>query len=211
MLTIITRAFYISLICLFLLSGCAYFIDKSIQPLTVKTIGAENAECIVDIDNLKHEVHPPQTINIGKSYEPMYVSCHAPGNRRQSITIPSLIEASTYLNVANGILPGVTWDVLSEAAFAYPDVVIVDFTGVMPSMNPLPEHNAADIIAPEDYDLEEFSPSVPRLNSDRNKKDVVIMPRKRAIYETQGTYVETGRDATGKGGIDAPQTMYPGE
>jgi hypothetical protein len=181
---------------LLLLPSCAYFIDKHIQDIEFVTISAEDAECDVFVNGLRNKVHPPQTININNNEEDMVIDCKAPGNRRKKITVPADINATTLLNVGNAGA-GLPWDFASKAAFKYPDVIEIDFTGIPSTSQPLPAQNNPDIIQPEEYILEEFSPSQPVLNADRHEAPLEIVPRRLPSYDEEMT------------GAGAPNAMGP--
>lgn len=149
------------------------------QPLTVLTPGASNAQCSVYIDGLRYKFRPPQTISIPKSKENLVVDCLAPGNRHKKTYIEAEIEKSFYGNVATGIIPGAAWDYTSNAMFKYPDTVEVNFENTPVRSENLPAHNNPDIRQPEDYMLEEFRPGTPRLNSDRYNAPTEIQHRER--------------------------------
>lgn len=150
-----------------LCAGCSSVTEGTIQPLTIRTPGANNAECSVSTGTIKYTYNPPMTRNITKSNETMMVDCLAPGNRHKVVYVKPIIASSTFLNLGNGLAPGVAVDYASKAMYNYPDVVDVDFTYTKTLPFPLPAQNLEDIRQPEDYDLEEFSPGLPRLNSDR--------------------------------------------
>lgn len=161
------NSFYL-LASVFLLGGCAYLTEKSNQNLTVLTPGAEDALCYVYVDGVKYKFSPPETVNIFKSKEPLVVDCLAPGNRRKKLEVKPTIARSAPGNVVTGVAPGLAWDYVSGALFKYPDIIEVDFTEVPVRPEALPAQNNPDVVQPEDYYLEEFSPSEPRMNNDRN-------------------------------------------
>ncbi len=176
---------------LLFLASCAYTLDKSIQDVSIVTPGAEDAVCYMYVEGLRYRVHPPQTVNISKSREDLVVDCLAPGNRRHKVVIEPTLEESTFLNVANGIVPGTSWDYASSAMFQYPAIVTVDFTGAQTTPELLPAHNNPDIRQPEDYDLEEFQSGEPRLNADRHRQSAEIARRRTAPGESlNGLYTE---------------------
>lgn len=158
------------------LSSCAYAIDGAHQDVQVVTPGASNADCHIYVDDLKYQAEPPQTVNIFKSKKDLVVDCLAPGNRRKIVKVPATVETSTAWNAANAGV-GLPWDFASEAMFAYPDVIEVDFTQIPVSDQPLPDHNSPDIRQPEEYPLEEFSPAQPRMNADMNAPRNEILRR----------------------------------
>lgn len=159
------------------LSSCAYTLDKQIQDITVVTPGAEDAVCYMYVDGLRYKFFPPQTMNITKSRQDLVVDCLAPQNRRRKVVIEPTLSEHAPLNVANGIIPGTTWDIASNSMFTYPDVVTVDFTSAQPMPEALPAQNNPDIRQPEDYDLEEFTSGLPRLNSDRGTTKPQLLRR----------------------------------
>lgn len=131
------------------------------------TPGANNAECKLSVGSVQYIYNPPMTRSIQKSGENMVVDCWAPGNRHKVAHFSPLQSNTTLFNAANGVAPGVAWDVASKSIYHYPQTVEVDFTQTEVKPFPLPAQNQDDIRPPEDYDLEEFSPGLPRLNSDR--------------------------------------------
>lgn len=179
------------------LSSCAYTLDRQIQDITVVTPGAEDAVCYMYVDGLRYKFFPPQTMNITKSRKDLVVDCLAPQNRRRKVVIEPSLSDHAPLNVTNGIIPGTTWDLASNSLFSYPDVVTVDFTSAQPMPEPLPAQNNPDIRQPEDYDLEEFTSGLPRLNSDRNATSTPLIrrggkPAPEVSYTNSGITGHTG-------------------
>lgn len=166
---------------LFALTSCAYISEDSVQMVTFETPGAHNALCFVHIDNVKYKLRPPQKLAVKKDDDPMVVDCKAPGNRHKKIEVKPRIEEDTYWNMFNGVVPGTSWDYLSDSMFRYPDVVYIDFRSERIKPNKLPDHNAPDIKQPEDYDLEEFLPARPRMNADKYEKPIEI--KRREMYD----------------------------
>lgn len=147
------------------LGACAYVTDGSVQDVTVLTPGANNAECKLSVGGVQYVYNPPMTRSIQKSGENMVVDCWAPGNRHK-VGHFSAVQSNTMLfNGPN--VGGMVFDVASNSIHNYPSVVEIDFTQTEVKPFPLPAQNQEDIRPPEDYDLEEFSPGLPRLNSDR--------------------------------------------
>ncbi len=177
-----------------LLTSCAYYTETSLQDISVATPGAVNAECIMTVNGFQYVVEPPQTINITKSKEQMVLSCQAPGNRQRLVYVdPVLSQNFGPGAIATGGLGGAV-DYFSGAAFRYPDVIEVDFTKIALRPEPLPEHNAADIRAPESYLLEEYLPGDPRLNSDRFRTRTEIRRRQKS---TQRSVLSSGYNDEG--------------
>lgn len=147
------------------LSSCGYAFESSNQEITVLTPGAQNAYCDAYVEKLRYQIHPPQTLNIHKSDQPMILKCVAPGNRRVELEVPAKISARAVW----GSPAGMAWDYASKSLHQYPNVVAVDFSQVPIVPEEQPKHNAPDIQSPEVHDLEEIKASVPRLNTDKNK------------------------------------------
>lgn len=149
-----------------LLSGCSYAVDTALQDITLRTPGAENAVCYMYVDDVKYRVHPPETTSIFRSKEDLVIDRLAPGNRRKKVVIePDYADSAAGNVVTAGV--GVAWDYASGALFQYPDAVDISFIGMPEGPALIPDQNKPDIRQPEDYDLEEFRPSQPRLNSDK--------------------------------------------
>lgn len=188
-----------------LLSSCAYTMDGTVHDLTVRTPGAQNAECNVYVEKLRYKFYTPETRKIFRSKEDLIIDCLAPGGRRKKVVIKPKIAQPTNWNFINGVVPGMGWDYASQAMFEYPSVVEVDFTHSHYKDQKAPAHNSSDVRQPEDYDLEEFLPSQPRLNSDRYLEK--IEPRPRQPYGGFG--VEAGESSEGSGLSGARSTMPP--
>ena len=187
--------------------ACAYGIDGAHQDVKFETPGAHGAYCDVYIEKLRYRVKPPQVINVFKSQDGMTVDCKAPGNRRIIEKVESKVEKSTAWNASN-VGVGVPWDYASGAMFRYPDVIKVDFTRIPVSDPPLPAQNNPDIRQPEEYDLEQFSPGSPRLNSDKTAPPVEIQRRQSGRTNMQGddgtgAFSEPAVMSGGKGNVQA--------
>ncbi len=183
------RAVFSLMSVLILLGGCSYAFDRSTQDVTILTPGAEHAMCYVYVDGLRHKVYPPQSTIITKSEEDLIVDCLAPGNRRKKVVIePTITEAAKY-NVANLGL-GLPVDYLSKALYEYPRILEVNFTDSKPSAEPMPAQNKPDVRTPEDIPVEEFRPSRPILNADRDQPPIEIRSR----YEANAIEASSGDD-----------------
>ncbi len=206
------RFFY--LLCLLLIpGGCAYLTDTANQDVTLLTPGAKNAKCYVYVERVKYKFNPPETVNIFNSKEDLEIDCLAPGNRRKKISVPATIAKSTTGNVVTGVVPGAAWDYLSGAMFRYPDIIEVDFTGVPVTPEALPAQNNPDIVQPEAYYLEEFSPSRPRMNDDRYIPPPELRRRETSspVFEGGGYAIESRDTLKDKGDLTAPEPLYPGQ
>ncbi len=159
--------------CVLLVGACGYSTKASFQEITFLSPDAQDAKCLVYSGGVKYQVWPPQTVNIKKSDKPMLIECHAPGNRSLEVEVPAKLETVALW----GTPAGMAWDYASSSLFSYPEVIAIDFSQESLKAFPLPKHNNADIRQPEDYDLEEFLPGYPRLNSDKNKQTALLKRR----------------------------------
>lgn len=155
------------------LTSCSYAVETSNQDVTFLTPGAENAQCDVYIKKLRYQVFPPQTLNIRKVPDDMIVKCIAPGNRVVDMEVPSSFSKRALW----GGPAGMAWDYASESMHYYPSVIAVDFSKTVATPNPLPKYHAPDVMPSDAHRMEEISPSVPMLNSDRDKPATQLIRR----------------------------------
>ena len=204
------RKTLLSLSTLAIASGCAYPLDPSVQNITIKTPGAEGTVCMMYVDKVKYRVHPPQTISIFTTEHDLILDCLAPGNRRKKIEIEPTISDKAIGNITNAGV-GYAWDYASGALYNYPEVVEVSFIGMPVGPAFVPAQNNPDIRPPEDYLLEEFKPSQPRLNSDRNDTKTIIQKRgsemngeieRTATYSSE-SFTESPSTLGGKGELQS--------
>ena len=191
-----------------LLFGCASVLESGVQDLTIATPGAEDAICYVYVDGFRYRFNTPDTVTIKKNHKDLVVDCLAPGNRRKSVTVKPEVSNLIFANLANGLVPGAAWDIASGAAFKFPGVLEIDFTGIPLIPEALPAHNNPDIRQPESYSLEEFLPGMPRLNSDQYNETTVLERRRRkgAAKEFESHYIGTSPAPFSKGHLpDVPQ------
>ncbi len=205
---------FILLASVLLLTSCAYAVDKHIQDLKITTPGAQGSVCYVYVDGLRYRVYPPQSITVDNTKEDLVVDCLAPGNRRKKVIIEPQIPDSFYANAANGFVGG-AFDAVSGAMYKFPAVIEVDFTDAPIVAEPPPAQNDPDIKQPEEYVLEEFLPSSPRLNSDKFATPTKI-ERKERFQRQESSYVdqdfsfEGSNNMRGKGNLDdAPRVYSP--
>ncbi len=186
-----TRSVFLSLTVLsstLILGACGYAVDSSNQDITFVSPNAQDAKCFVVVNKRKYQVFPPQTLNIKKSPKDMIVSCDAPGNRHVEITVPAKFETRAVW----GTPAGMAWDYASQSLHYYPDLIAIDFSQEEVTPNALPMHNNDDVMQPEEHDLEEFLPSQPMLNKD---KEHAHTPLERKGDDVQEDIIEI-EDAT---------------
>lgn len=196
----------LSLLTVTALSGCAYALDSSIQDITILTPGAEDSVCYMYVDGVRYRMHPPQTTSIARNEKDLIIDCLAPGNRRKKVVIEPGYADSAVGNVATAGV-GLVWDYASGALFKYPDVVEISFVGTPIGPAFTPAQNNPDIRQPEDYPLEEFRPSSPRINSDSltapeklTRKDV---PASAVTGISPDAFSEGGNVSGGKGALQS--------
>lgn len=221
----------LALITLLTLVSCAYATEGEIQKIEIVTKGAHDAMCIVNVKGLRYKVVPPRFVTVNKSSDDLIVECQAPGNRNRTVVIKP--QTSSLLMVGNlptGVIPGAMWDYSSGAAYKYPDVIEIDFTGAPIVPEAMPAHNNPDVRQPETYLLEEFRPGVPRMNSDRNQLPTELIKRERGTSSEnkapyRESFIEEGPAASDKGNLrpvrksgsalpavtGKPLPLYPGQ
>ncbi len=145
------------------LTGCATIIDHSSQKVNFQVVGATEVLCDVEYGGLKYNVRPPQTITLTNSRRDMEVTCMAAGNRIKTLTVPSSLNGWTVTNVTNGIIPGASYDAASGAMFKFPDVVVIDFSDTVATMDKLPDYEALDGLDPRVAGTETLGPDSPKL------------------------------------------------
>lgn len=149
------------------LAACASVMQGEIQTITLKTPGETEVMCLLDNGTLQYKFYSGDTKNVTRNAQDIQASCYAPGNREKHFTIPWIVEPWTVGNVVNGIVPGVTYDVLNKAAFAYPDIVTVDFGG-----QSITTYKAPDYIGPKyiKQEVESYAPGSVKGESSMRKK-----------------------------------------
>lgn len=174
---------FITLVSVLSLSACASVIDHQTQEITMRTPGAENARCIIQNEDLKYVAYTDQKIEIMKSPHDLVIHCKAGGNREQTVHVKREVNDWVFLNVANGFVPGATYDYFSRGAFLYPDVFTVSFAGVPVKPYPLPEHLRNDYGTNEQNNrIEYYGPTVIETEDSRNNPPRALQ-RKQRLYE----------------------------
>lgn len=196
-----------------ILVSCAYSTDTSVQDITIRTPGAEDAVCYMYVDGVRYRMHPPQTTSIARTDEDLIVDCLAPGNRRKEVVIKPVYADSAAGNVVTAGV-GLVWDYASGALFQYPDVVEVSFIDMPMGPALIPAQNNPDIRQPEEYKLEEFRPSQPRMNEDRDSIPTEFLKRGEtstsALSSDANAFTE-GSGSMGKGELQTVVDSYAGE
>jgi len=131
------------------LAACASVVSGQTQTVTMTTPGAEHAMCRLNTGGNLYDAYTGQTIRVRRSPQNMIINCVASGNREKTVSMEWSGNEWGFLNVSNGVVPGVTYDILSGAAFEYPNELVVDFRDVPVRAYDLPEYH--------DRDLSEFN------------------------------------------------------
>lgn len=163
------RALVVSLSLAALLPACATLIEGQQQTITLKTPGETEAVCYLDNGTLQYRLYSGDTKTVTKNHQDIEATCFAPGNREKRFTIPWIIEPWTAGNVANGIVPGVTYDVLSKSVYAYPDVVTVDFGDQRVGTYAAPDYATGNKYIAQEH--ESYAPGAAKGVSTLQKKD----------------------------------------
>ena len=176
-----------------LLASCSTAMEGATQQVSFKTIGADDALCNIQTGShdYRYDVRPPQSLWIQKSRKPMFISCTAPGNRVQNITVESTVAGTTYLNTLNAGL-GAGWDAESGAMYKYPEEIVIDFSGVPTKEQALPSYMNNGALDAKTQGIEYMGPESPALDEDK-----VTTERYKAAYE------EDARMRTEKAAFDA--------
>jgi len=150
------------------LASCATVMERSTQPVSFKTVGADDAVCDVRIgrNNYRFDVRPPQSIWVQKSKDPMFISCNAPGNRVAETIVESSVAGTTFLNALSGGT-SLAVDGASGAMFKYPDEVIIDFSSALAKEMALPSYENRGALNSREQNIENMGPDTPALNGDK--------------------------------------------
>ena len=178
------------------LSACSTVIDGPTQDVRVETPGAKDSFCYLENEYARYKVVPPNTIKITKFDKPFNVRCLASGNREKTIEIDPNLSDTVYLNAANGVIPGVLTDYNSRSMYTMPELIVVDFTDMMPTAYEKPDYHHDIMKNPNLAQYEEFRPGLPALMSDRYRDPYELQKTDRAISLIQSTSTGTSGSAS---------------
>lgn len=187
-------------------SGCARVIEGSSQDVTIETPGADGATCFIENEEFRYKTYAPQTIRMTKTIYPLTVRCLAPGNRDKTVVVPLKIQEETFMNVVNGLLPGMWYDYESRAFYKLPETIVVDFTSMAPQPMPLPKYDQLLKKNPHLRGWEEFRPGQPALQ--RDLYDEAIEMRRREVPGAAGAVLS--EPAATPSSDDLTRQMNPG-
>lgn len=193
------------------LSACGSMIDHQTQDITVRTPGAENAKCYLYNQDMKYQAWTDQTIEIMKSPNDLVVNCLAAGNREQTVMVERGINGWTVFNVANGVLPGVTYDHFSRGLYSYPEEITVSFSNVIKPY-PAPQYHADDLKHNNVYNqLPRFGPTEPVMQENRVEQEYQLQKVNRYGGSDFGSSGYAGSSSTSSGGgypLDSIHRQY---
>ena len=176
------------------LSSCSTVLEDVSQDLTINIVGTGEAHCHLSQTERLYRAYAPTIIRVQKSESPMTVRCLAPGNREQTVVLPSKISDVTVANIANGVIPGATYDYFSGGMFKYPDTVTFDFTNMPPKSYPLPDYQLVFDRSPDIMGMEEFRPGKSALIRDMGQ--TVEPLRRRPVEQFEEPAAKTGLYST---------------
>lgn len=120
---------------LVLLTGCNTLTEKSYQKVRVETPGVSAADCRLETSKQHQRAITPSAVIIERSPYTMTVTCQKALYFDQVVKIEPTIGAwNSALNVVNGVIPGVTWDIASRSVYTYPDLISVEMVPDLAAM-----------------------------------------------------------------------------
>ncbi len=114
--------YWMSVVGLLCLSGCAGFLHGSGQSMHVSTWCKDRlipAACTAHNGKGSWTFITPAQIQIQKDFSHLQLSCKSPFYNEVSVTVPSMLNLSTAGNVVLGGVVGAGLDVYTGSAFAY--------------------------------------------------------------------------------------------
>ncbi|MEM7618327.1 MAG: hypothetical protein AAF244_02975 [Pseudomonadota bacterium] len=165
------------------LSACATVISGQTQEVTMRTPGAKHALCRLNTGGNLYDIYTDQTIRVNRVPHNMIIHCMASGNRERTVSMEWSGNEWGFLNVANGVVPGVTYDIIAGGAFEYPNELVVDFRGMPATAYPLPEYHNKDI---SQFNHGEFMGAT-TVDMPADTRDPVDLPYKEQTYQNFGT------------------------
>ncbi|HPD82819.1 MAG: hypothetical protein R3D88_00950 [Alphaproteobacteria bacterium] len=178
------RNVFFTIAAAFLLTACSTIIDHQTQMITVKTPGAENAKCTLTNEDMKYVAYTDQEIEIMKSPHDLVVNCKAPGNREKTVLVKRELNGWVLVNVANGFIPGATYDYFSRGGFDYPEEIEVSFLHDPIKPYPLPAYMADELNTNHQYNRVEYmGPTSPVSEKDRYRVSPELEKKEIITYD----------------------------
>lgn len=115
------------------LTGCNSFYQNTYQKIWVETPSVEEARCILETPYARYLVLTPGEIMVDRSPHDLKVTCE----KTHYISAETVLEPKLYtnpmmMNVSNGIVPGVAYDIASRSIWTYPEEVSVEMVYAPP-------------------------------------------------------------------------------
>ncbi|MEM6781810.1 MAG: hypothetical protein AAF569_08105 [Pseudomonadota bacterium] len=173
---------FIAIASLLMITGCSSVLEGPTQQVTLLTPGAENAECMIHNKDFRYQMTSNETRKIMRSEHDMVVDCLAPGNREKSIVVENDLSRVATGNIATLGL-GAAYDYYDNSLYTYPSVITVDFRNTPPQSYGLPQHHAEDLPDPSTLPVENYTPSLPKVDEDRFKPQPILQKIDRGMDE----------------------------
>ena len=108
------------------LSGCATMFDRSTQTIEVYTPGVEQVNCILDTPEQRYRLLTPNKVRVEKSRFEIVATCTKSGYEDAIRTLRPELSGNTFWNVLNGVIPGTSYDLASNAIYKYPSKIEIE-------------------------------------------------------------------------------------
>ncbi|MDD9901667.1 MAG: hypothetical protein OXT65_11860 [Alphaproteobacteria bacterium] len=113
---------FLALVSFLALAGCASYVDKPYQMVTVVTPGVSGADCVLETRDNKFMVLTPGKVRVERAEDTLDVTC----NKVLYNTAHKRVESKVTLGrSAWGTVLGMAYDTANESVYTYPDVIEV--------------------------------------------------------------------------------------
>lgn len=114
------------------LSSCATMLDRTTQTIEVYTPGVEMVDCILDTPEHRYRLLTPNKARVEKSRFDIVATCTKAGYEDAIRTLHPKISGNAFWNVFNGVIPGTSYDIASNAIYLYPSKIEIDMIPLAP-------------------------------------------------------------------------------
>jgi hypothetical protein len=130
-----------------MLSGCNTYYQGTYEKILVRTPGVDNALCDLYTDNNRYTVMTARQVIVERTKQPLTVACSKTGYYPASVVVkPRVYDPKAPLNVLNGWVPGMAYDLASGSIYEYPETIIVTLLPMPPQeLPPEPEPYALQL------------------------------------------------------------------
>ena len=149
------------------LAGCNSMAKKSYQKLAIHTPGLANVDCTLETEGAKYHVLAPGAIEVDRSKQPLTVTCQKAHYLTSVKTLNSRIHmAHSQLNVFNGLIPGIAYDIWGNSVYNYPETIVMQMKldpdrVILPPLKQYELQRKAEIVTPADVIKAKAPESVP--------------------------------------------------